>query len=232
MLRAGFAGNDAGAFADACSCGEQSLFVPARLRMHAACSRMLLPAPLGFDALSKFHPVGRICEPEEIAQARLHRRTPQAPQTPQAQPRSHLFAPCCSAMRSDACLRCVVLPFFPQRLRSSSRSWVTPASPASSTAPRCRLTAASAAACTTPTRAAAASSAAQPRTFDAAQDGPRRTLGQPPFCIHVNAPCIHTHALQSGPVPPSHANSAHLRTQKSSSCSSHHFAPSPCRVVP
>jgi hypothetical protein len=24
----------------------------------------------GFDALSKFHPVGRICEPEEIAQAR------------------------------------------------------------------------------------------------------------------------------------------------------------------
>lgn len=70
MLRAGFAGNEAGAFV-AAAAPVNSCFVPARLLLHAACSRMPPPTPQGFDALSKFHPVGRICEPEEIAQARL-----------------------------------------------------------------------------------------------------------------------------------------------------------------
>jgi NAD(P)-dependent dehydrogenase (short-subunit alcohol dehydrogenase family) len=67
MLRAGFAGNQEGAL--------RSRF--ARLESHAFrhfISFSLSPrAPAfllhpGFDALSAFHPVGRICEPEEIAQ--------------------------------------------------------------------------------------------------------------------------------------------------------------------
>ncbi len=56
MLRAGFDGNPAGA----CPCSQTAC-------VHAS---VLTGRATGFEALSKFHPLGRICEPEEIAQVR------------------------------------------------------------------------------------------------------------------------------------------------------------------
>ena len=60
MLRAGFEGNAAGTAAL-----RGRPFARAVLT-----ARRRLCVDAGFDALSKFHPVGRICEPEEIAQVR------------------------------------------------------------------------------------------------------------------------------------------------------------------
>jgi NAD(P)-dependent dehydrogenase (short-subunit alcohol dehydrogenase family) len=76
MLRAGFAGNQEGAL---CSHFARLVAQPPFVsRFQAFQSRLFLsltprsrpPSSCtpGFDALSKFHPVGRICEPEEIAQ--------------------------------------------------------------------------------------------------------------------------------------------------------------------